>query len=82
SLLQALHVVDPETTLFIIASKSFSTEETLLNSISAREWLLDHYEDEKAVANHFVAISSKLDKVKEFGIDLEHCYKMWDWVGG
>ena len=82
SLLQALHIVDPETTLFIIASKSFSTEETLLNSISAREWLLDHYEDEKAVANHFVAISSKLDKVEEFGIDLEHCYKMWDWVGG
>ncbi|MFV9972804.1 MAG: glucose-6-phosphate isomerase [Francisella endosymbiont of Hyalomma asiaticum] len=82
SLLQALHIVDPETTLFIIASKSFSTEETLLNSISAREWLLDHYEDEKVVANHFVAISSKLDKVEEFGIDLEHCYKMWDWVGG
>ena len=82
SLLQALHVVDPETTLFIVASKSFSTEETLLNSISAREWLLDHYEDEAAVANHFVAISSKLDKVEEFGIDLKHCYKMWDWVGG
>ena len=82
SLLQALHIVDPETTLFIIASKSFSTEETLLNSISAREWLLDHYEDEKAVANHFVTISSKLDKVEVFGIDLEHCYKMWDWVGG
>ncbi|AIT10123.1 glucose-6-phosphate isomerase [Candidatus Francisella endociliophora] len=82
SLLQALHVVDPETTLFIVASKSFSTEETLLNSISAREWLLDHYENEKAVANHFIAISSKLDKVEEFGIDLQHCYKMWDWVGG
>ncbi len=82
SLLQALHVIDPETTLFIVASKSFSTEETLLNSISAREWLLDHYEDGKAVANHFVAISSKLDKVEEFGINLEHCYKMWDWVGG
>ncbi|ASG68011.1 glucose-6-phosphate isomerase [Francisella halioticida] len=82
SLLQALHVVEPETTLFIVASKSFSTEETLLNSTSSREWLLDHYEDSKAVANHFVAISSKLDKVEEFGIDLEHCYKMWDWVGG
>lgn len=82
SLLQALHVVHPETTLFIVASKSFSTEETLLNSMSAREWLLDHYENDKSVANHFVAISSKLDKVKEFGIDLEHCYKMWDWVGG
>ncbi|KEI34575.1 glucose-6-phosphate isomerase [Francisella sp. W12-1067] len=82
SLLQALSCVSPETTLFIIASKSFSTEETLLNSISAREWLLNHYKKTQAVANHFVAISSQLDKVKEFGIDLEHCYKMWDWVGG
>ncbi|AJC49245.1 glucose-6-phosphate isomerase [Allofrancisella guangzhouensis] len=82
SLLQALNCVHPETTLFIIASKSFSTEETLLNSISAREWLLNHYKEKESVANHFVAISSQLDKVKEFGIDLEHCYKMWDWVGG
>ncbi len=82
SLLQSLSLVNPETTLFIVASKSFSTEETLMNSISARKWLLEHYNDEKAVANHFVAISSKLDKVKEFGIDLEHCYQMWDWVGG
>jgi len=82
SLLQALSLVNPETTLFIVASKSFSTEETLMNSISARKWLLEHYSDDKAVANHFVAISSKLDKVKEFGIDLEHCYTMWDWVGG
>ena len=82
SLLQSLRLVNPETTLFIVASKSFSTEETLLNSLSAKAWLLDHYDDEKSVANHFVAISSKLDKVKEFGINLEHCYKMWDWVGG
>ncbi|MFC4892582.1 glucose-6-phosphate isomerase [Pseudofrancisella aestuarii] len=82
SLLQALSVVNPETTLFIVASKSFSTEETLLNSISARNWLVDFYGDESSVSNHFVAISSKLDKVKEFGIDLKHCYKMWDWVGG
>ncbi len=82
SLLQALSLVNPETTLFIVASKSFSTEETLMNSTSARKWLLEHYNDQKAVANHFVAISSNLDKVKEFGIDLEHCYKMWDWVGG
>ncbi|MFT5950019.1 MAG: glucose-6-phosphate isomerase [Francisella sp.] len=82
SLLQALSLVNPETTLFIVASKSFSTEETLMNSISARKWLLEHYDDKKAVANHFVAISSKLDKVKEFGIDLDHCFKIWDWVGG
>ena len=82
SLLQALSLVNPETTLFIVASKSFSTEETLINSISARKWLLKHYNDNNAVANHFVAISSKLNKVKEFGIDLEHCYQMWDWVGG
>ncbi|MDE5035892.1 glucose-6-phosphate isomerase, partial [Francisella tularensis subsp. holarctica] len=70
TLVHALHVVAPEPTVFIIASQSFSPAETLLNSISAREWLLDHYDDEKAVANHFVAISSKLVKVKEFGIDL------------
>ena len=82
SLLQALSLVNPETTLFIVASKSFSTEETLMNAISARKWLLKHYNNNKAVANHFVAISSKLDKVKEFGIDLKHCYSMWDWVGG
>ena len=82
SLLQVLTQVKPETTLFIVASKSFTTEETLLNSISARQWVLDYYKDDKAVANHFVAISSQLDKVEEFGIDLQHCYKMWDWVGG
>ena len=82
SLLQSLNKVNPETTLFIIASKSFSTEETLLNSLSARKWLINHYKNENSVANHFVAISSKLDKVEEFGINLEHCYKMWDWVGG
>lgn len=82
SLLQVLNQVNPETTLFIVASKSFSTEETLMNSNSARSWLLEYYHDKKAIANHFIAISSKLDKVKEFGIDLEYCYKMWDWVGG
>jgi len=82
SLLSVLAKVHPETTLFIVASKSFGTQETLLNSISAREWLLGFYEDEKAVANHFVAVSSQLDKVEEFGIKLKHCYKMWDWVGG
>ncbi|GAB4224157.1 MAG: glucose-6-phosphate isomerase [Francisella sp.] len=82
SLLQVLNVVNPESTLFIVASKSFSTEETLLNSISARKWLLEYYQEERAVASHFVAISSRLDKVKEFGIDLDNCYKMWDWVGG
>lgn len=82
SILSALSVVNPETTLFIIASKSFTTQETLMNANTAREWLIDYYKDESAVANHFVAVSSALDKVAAFGIDLDNCFAMWDWVGG
>ncbi len=82
SILSALSIVNPETTLFIIASKSFTTQETLMNANTAREWLIDYYKDESAVANHFVAVSSALDKVAAFGIDLDNCFAMWDWVGG
>lgn len=82
SLLRVLEQVNPEQTLFIVASKSFSTQETLMNAQSARAWLVKHYGDEKAVANHFVAVSTQLDAVEKFGIDLNHCYAMWDWVGG
>ncbi|WP_119344780.1 glucose-6-phosphate isomerase [Facilibium subflavum] len=74
--------VNPEHTLFIVASKSFSTQETLMNANTARAWLVDFYKDEKAVANHFVAVSTALKKVKAFGIDLDNCFTMWDWVGG
>jgi len=82
SLLHILDKVNPETTLFIVASKSFTTEETLLNANSARQWLLTHYHNDKAIKNHFIAISSAMEKVKDFGIDLDHCFEMWDWVGG
>lgn len=82
SLLNTLNKINPETTLFIVASKSFKTEETLLNAGSARKWLLEHYNNNKAVRNHFVAISSALEKVENFGIDTDHCFEMWDWVGG
>jgi glucose-6-phosphate isomerase len=79
---ETLKNLKPETTLFIIASKSFSTQETLMNALTARKWLLAKAKDESATAKHFVAISSKIDKVKAFGINPENCFEMWDWVGG
>lgn len=82
ALLHVLDKINPETTLFIVASKSFTTEETLLNANSARQWLLTHYHNDKAIKNHFIAISSAMEKVKAFGIDPDHCFEMWDWVGG
>lgn len=72
----------PERTLFIIASKTFTTQETLMNAMTARSWSVSHYENEKAVANHFLAISTNMEKTAEFGIDAAHCFTMWDWVGG
>ncbi len=77
-----LATLDPETTLFIIASKTFTTQETLLNAHSARRWLLKHLSDEQAVAKHFVAISTAKAKVIEFGIDPINMFEFWDWVGG
>ncbi|MDF2691502.1 MAG: glucose-6-phosphate isomerase, partial [Gammaproteobacteria bacterium] len=77
-----LKQINPETSLFIVASKSFSTQETLMNALTAKAWLLNKAQHETAIAKHFVAISSKIDKVKAFGIDPEHCFEMWDWVGG
>ncbi len=82
--------LDPETTLFIVASKTFGTLETLTNARLARQWLwerlglTDASEDEKsnAVAKHFVAVSTALDKVAAFGIDPENAFGFWDWVGG
>ena len=83
SILSVTNKLNPETTLFIVASKSFTTQETLMNAMTARQWLLDCYkQDQTAVSKHFVAVSSALDKVKTFGIDLENCFQMWDWVGG
>ncbi len=79
---QLLSEIDPETTLFIIASKTFTTLETMTNANTARQWLLDAVKDEKAVACHFVAISTNEAAVIEFGIDKTRIFYFWDWVGG
>ena len=72
----------PESTLFVVASKTFSTQETLTNAISARKWVVDHFGTEDAVASHFVAVSTQAEKVAEFGIDTSNMFGFWDWVGG
>jgi glucose-6-phosphate isomerase len=79
---ETLAQINPETTLFIIASKTFSTQETLLNAHSARQWLIDKLGDDNAVAKHFVAISTAEQKVTDFGIDSANMFEFWDWVGG
>jgi len=82
ALSEVLERFNPESTLFIVASKTFSTQETLTNARSARKWIVDHFGTEKAVARHFVAVSTQAQRVSEFGIDLENMYGFWDWVGG
>ncbi len=72
----------PEETLFLVASKTFTTQETMTNALSAREWLLATLGDDKAVAKHFVAISTNAKEVGKFGIDTENMFGFWDWVGG
>jgi glucose-6-phosphate isomerase len=74
--------LDAATTLFIIASKTFTTIETITNATSARQWLLDALGDEAAVAKHFVALSTNAEKVGDFGIDTANMFEFWDWVGG
>lgn len=81
-LLENLRNLDPETTLFCIASKTFTTQETMTNARSARDWLLQKVGNPAAVANHFVAISTNAEKVAEFGIDTNNMFEFWDWVGG
>ncbi|VAW67271.1 Glucose-6-phosphate isomerase [hydrothermal vent metagenome] len=81
-LVETLKLVDPETTLFIISSKSFTTQETMLNAHSARQWFVDLVGDEKAVAKHFVAVSTNLEATEKFGIDAQNVFEFWDWVGG
>ena len=73
---------DPETTMFVIASKTFTTQETMTNAETAKEWLQAHYGDEAATARHFVAVSTNADKVGAFGIDTANMFEFWDWVGG
>ena len=79
---EAVRDQDPAETLFIVASKTFTTIETVTNATSARSWLLAALGDEKAVAAHFVALSTNAEKVADFGIDTANMFEFWDWVGG
>ncbi|MFG3195727.1 glucose-6-phosphate isomerase [Streptomyces sp. NPDC048208] len=79
---EAIRDLDPAETLFIVASKTFTTIETITNATSARTWLLDALGDDKAVAKHFVALSTNAEKVTGFGIDADNMFEFWDWVGG
>lgn len=81
-LMHALNVCNPETTLFIVASKTFTTQETMTNAHSARQWFLQAAVDEAHVAKHFVALSTNLSAVEHFGIDASNMFTFWDWVGG
>jgi len=79
---ETLKQVDPETTLFFIASKTFTTQETMTNAHSARSWFMEQAQDENAIAKHFVALSTNSKLVSEFGIDPQNMFTFWDWVGG
>ncbi len=79
---EAVHDLDPEETLFIISSKTFTTLETLTNARSVRAWSLNKLRDENAVAKHFVAVSTNKQEVAKFGIDTANMFGFWDWVGG
>jgi len=80
---ETLKLIDPATTLFIIASKTFTTQETLTNAMTARKWFLDNTGGDKAnIAKHFVALSTNEEAVAEFGIDTKNMFEFWDWVGG
>jgi len=81
-IVEALNGLDPETTLFIVASKTFTTQETITNAQTARSWLVEALGDEKAVARHFVALSTNRKEVAAFGIDTANMFEFWDWVGG
>lgn len=81
-LAETTRTLDPEETLFIVASKTFTTQETLTNAHSARAWLVDALGTDAAVAKHFVALSTNAAEVKKFGIDEANMFEFWDWVGG
>ncbi len=81
-IVEALKNLNPETTLFIIASKTFTTQETLANAESAKAWFLKTAKDESFVAKHFVALSTNASAVAKFGIDTANMFEFWDWVGG
>jgi len=81
-LTEALRDLDPRTTLFVVSSKTFTTQETMANAASARAWCLEALKDEAAIASHFVAVSTDAAKVAAFGIDTANMFGFWDWVGG
>ena len=81
-LVETLKLVEPENTLFIISSKTFTTQETMLNAHSARQWFLDLVGIENAVGKHFVAVTTNVEAATEFGIDPDNMFEFWDWVGG
>ncbi|MFB2667989.1 glucose-6-phosphate isomerase [Shewanella xiamenensis] len=82
SISEKLKLLDPETTLFIMSSKSFGTQETLTNTLTAKAWFLAKGGSQSDVAKHFVAVTSNVAKATEFGIDAANIFPMWDWVGG
>lgn len=77
-----LQDLDPRRTLFIVSSKSFTTQDTLMNAHTARDWLMESARDESAVAKHFIAVASNVKAATEFGITEDNIFQMWDWVGG
>jgi glucose-6-phosphate isomerase len=79
---EAVQGLDPEETLFIVASKTFTTQETMTNAETARDWTLKALKDKAAIAKHFAAVSTNAAKVEEFGIDTANMFGFWDWVGG
>ncbi|MEI7686099.1 MAG: glucose-6-phosphate isomerase [Planctomycetota bacterium] len=79
---EAVHDLKPEETLFVVASKTFTTLETMTNAATARDWLLKTLGDKAAVAKHFVAVSTNAEEVSKFGIDTANMFGFWDWVGG
>lgn len=79
---EVLKKVNPETTLFLVASKTFTTQETMTNALSARDWFLASAKEESHVAKHFAALSTNAKAVAEFGIDTNNMFEFWDWVGG
>ena len=81
-MVETLKVVKPETTLFLVASKTFTTQETMTNAHTARRWLLDAAKNEASIARHFAAMSTNSEAVAKFGIDTENMFEFWDWVGG
>lgn len=81
-IVETLKKVNPETTLFLIASKTFTTQETMTNAHSARDWFLESAGDQAHVAKHFAALSTNATAVSEFGIDTDNMFEFWDWVGG